>query len=64
MGSTKLLQRKLWLAVGEFLGRLGQRNFTKLLLQLLRDDCGKDVDSANRDILNAGGRTGGESDVR
>jgi hypothetical protein len=51
------------LAVGEFLDRLGQWDFTELLLRPLRDDYGKDVDGVNWDILNPGNRTGSGSGV-
>ena len=47
--------------VGEFIDRLGQWDFTELLLKLLRDDYGKDVDGAIWDILDAGSRTGSGS---
>ncbi len=45
------------LAIEEFLDQLEQWDFTELLFQPLRNDYGKDVDSVNWDILNAGNRT-------
>jgi hypothetical protein len=55
---THDLVLKYRLAVGEFLDRLGRWGFTELLLHLLRDYYGKDVDGANWDILDTSSRTG------
>jgi hypothetical protein len=46
------------LAIEEALDKLGKREFTKLLFRPLRDDYCKDIDGANRGILNTSSQTG------